>query len=213
MSARSEDVWAGVRVEWLSVTWMGIEAAVALVTGVLARSLVLSAFGADSVIELVSGGVLLWRLYAEVSGGNLVRVRLAERKASYVVGIALLALALAILGSAVYDLWARMVARPSGIGLLLALAASVFMPYLSRAKKSIGRGLGSRALVADGSCSMVCAYMSWILLGGVVLTAIFPWWWVNPLAELGLLYYVVREGVEAIQSARGVEDACHCEDG
>lgn len=90
------------------------------------------------------------------------------------------------------------------------IASGIIMPYMSRAKKRIGSEIGSKALRSDGSCSMVCAYMSWILLAGVVLTALLGWWWIDSIVALALVYYVVKEGWEAVEEARGKEDAYGC---
>lgn len=100
--------------------------------------------------------------------------------------------------------------QSSYLGIGLAIASGVIMPYLSRAKKRIGSEIGSKALRADGSCSIVCAYMAWTVLAGVVLTALLGWWWIDSIAALALVYFVVKEGWEAIQEARGKEDACGC---
>jgi len=84
------------------------------------------------------------------------------------------------------------------------------MPYLSRAQKFIGTQIGSKALQADGSCTIVCAYMAWTLIVGLVLTALVGWWWLNALAGLALVYFVVKECIEVIQETRRVEDSCAC---
>lgn len=200
----------GIHIEIVSILWMIVEAAVAIGAGVVAHSLALTAFGADSIIELVASVILLWRLYVESSGANLTQVQHAEKRASWVVGVALIALAVYIVVSAGYDLWTRSGSESSLLGLSLAVASGIIMPYLSRAKKKIGAEIGSKALRADGSCSIVCAYMAWTLIVGLVLTALVGWWWLNALAGLALVYFVVKEGIEAIQEARGVEDSCGC---
>ena len=76
------------------------------------------------------------------------------------------------------------------------------MPFLAVSKKRIGRRIGSKALISDGSCSMVCAYMSWILLAGVAATSLLGWWWADSVAALGFVWFVVHEGLEAIDEAR-----------
>lgn len=200
----------GINIEIVSILWMMIEAAVAIGAGVAAHSLALTAFGADSIIELVAGGILLWRLYVEAGGASLERVKQAEKRAAWVVGVALMALAVYIVVMAGYDLWTRTGSESSMLGLALAIASGIIMPYLSHAKKAIGTQIGSKALRADGSCSIVCAYMAWTLIVGLILTALVGWWWLNALAGLALVYFVVKEGIEAIQEARGVEDACGC---
>jgi divalent metal cation (Fe/Co/Zn/Cd) transporter len=185
---------------------MIIEAGVAIGAGLIAHSLSLVAFGTDSIIELVAGIVLLWRLFIETRGASLERVEQAEKTASWVVGIALYLLAIYIVLAAIHDLWIRQGAESSPVGIGLAIVSTILMIYLSRAKKQIGEEIGSNALKADGSCSIVCAYMAIIVLVGVALTALFGWWWIDSIISFGLTYFVVKEGMEAIQEARGVED-------
>jgi len=212
VNTHAVSVRKGVSIELASVTWMIVEAAVAIGAGVVAHSLALVAFGADSIIELIAGAVLLWRLSIEVHGASSKRVEQAERVSSWVVGVALLLLAMYIVIAAVHDLWMRQGAETSILGIGLAIASGILMPILSRAKRRIGSEIGSKALRADGMCSIVCAYMAWIVLGGVALTAFFGWWWIDSIAALALVYFVVKEGWEAVQEARGVEDACSCGD-
>lgn len=200
----------GVHIEALSNLWMVIEAGVAIGAGVAAHSVALTAFGADSVIELVTGSVLLWRLTLEARGARDAQVERAETLSSWVVGIALLALAVYIVVASVVKLVTHQGAETSYLGLGLAVASGIIMPYLSRAKKRIGSAIGSPALRSDGSCSMVCAYMSWILIAGVALTAVLGWWWIDAVAALALVYYVAKEGWEAVEEARGHKDACNC---
>ncbi|MCL6634102.1 MAG: cation transporter [Alicyclobacillus herbarius] len=210
MLSHAASVKKGVTIEALSILWMIIEAGVAIGAGLLAHSLALVAFGADSIIELIAGAVLLWRLTLEAGGASLERVERAEKASSWVVGIALLLLAIYILIASVDKLWTHQGAESSYLGIGLAIVSGILMPYLSWAKKRIGREIGSKALRADGSCSIVCAYMAWTVLLGVVLTALFGWWWIDSIAALALVYFVVKEGWEAIQEARGKEDACGC---
>ncbi|MCL6453886.1 MAG: cation transporter [Alicyclobacillus sp.] len=200
-----------LRVEMGSVAWMVVEAAGAIGSGIAAHSLALTAFGADSVIELVAGTVLLWRLLIEARGADARQVARAEKVASWVVGVALLLLALYIVAGSVDKLVQRQGAETSPLGIALAVASAVIMPYLAGLKRRLGAEIGSRALRADGSCSMVCAYMAWILLAGVALTALTGWWWMDAVAALGLVYYVAHEGWEAVQTARGEADGC-CDD-
>lgn len=210
MSTQVIGVRKGINIEIVSIIWMIVEAVVAIGAGIAAHSLALTAFGADSIIELIAGVILLWRLYVEAGGASLTKVKQAEKRASWVVGVALIALTVYIVVMAGYDLWTRAGSESSILGLALAIASGIIMPYLSRAKKRIGTEIGSKALRADGSCSLVCAYMAWTLIVGLVLTALIGWWWLNALAGLALVYFVVKEGIETIQEARGVEDVCGC---
>ncbi len=201
-STQMAGVRLGVRLEALSIAWMVIEAAVGIGSGLAARSLPLTAFGIDSLIELVAGGVLLWRLSVEASGGSAARVVHAEKRASWIVGLALLGLAAYLVGFAVIDVVTRTGAAPTTLGLILAIASSVIMPFLARAKRRTGDVIGSAALRGDGACSMVCAYMAWTVVLALLVGTVFHWWWLNPLAALALVFFVVREGLEAIEAAR-----------
>jgi divalent metal cation (Fe/Co/Zn/Cd) transporter len=206
VNVHAVSVRKGLNIEIVSVVWMIIEAGVAIGAGLIAHSLALVAFGADSIVELIAGAVLLWRLAIEANGASLERVERAEKGASWVVGVALFLLAVYIVMAAIHELWTHQGAESSVLGISLAVVSGILMPILSRAKKRIGKEISSNALKADGSCSIVCAYMAWIVLGGVVMTALFGWWWIDSIAALALVYFVVKEGWEAIQEAKGVED-------
>ena len=125
----------GVMVEWLSVAWMVLEAVVAVATGVLAHSVALVAYGADSVIELIGGAAVLSRLYVEARGGEAARVERAERAASWVVGVALLALAVYVVAASIVSLVTMSKPETSVRGIAIAAASSIFMPIAASAKK------------------------------------------------------------------------------
>ena len=196
----SSQLTRGIQVEWLSVVWM-VKAVAAMFAGVMAHSIALIAFGADSIIELVAGGALLFRLHVEANRGDSERVKGAERAASRIVGVALLALAAYIVVSSAVSLLTTSRPEATSLGIGIAVASSILMPFLATTKKRVGRRIGSRALISDGACSMVCAYMSWILLAGVAATALLGWWWADSVAALGFVWFVVREGLEAISEA------------
>ncbi len=204
-SSRGSQLGRGILIEWVSAVWMVIEAVAAVVAGVMAHSVALVAFGADSVIELVAGGALLYRLYVEANEGSSERVEKAERSASWIVGIALLALAAYIAVSSVVSLFMKSRPEANALGIGIAVASSILMPFLAETKKKVGRRIGSKALISDGACSMVCAYMSWILLAGVAATALLGWWWADSVAALGFVWFVTREGLEAVNEARGTD--------
>ncbi len=188
---------------------MLVEAAVSLGAGVAAGSVALVAFGADSVIELISAGVLLRRLGVERAGAGGVEA--LERRASGVVGVLLFALALWVVAGVVRDLL-FVHARPerSPAGVLLAAASVAVMPWIVATKRRVAARIGSAALRADAACGIVCAYMAATLLVGLGLRALFGWWWADPLAALGMLYFIVREGWEAVEAARARAERCGC---
>ena len=210
--ARAGDVRRGVWVELATICWMLVEASVALVVGFLTHSVSLQGFGIDSIIELVSGGVLLWRLLVEQGGGESEVVERAERRAAWITAIALFALALYIVIDSAISLFARSHAEASWWGIGLAIAAALIMPLLWRGKLHIARQIGSAALKADAMCSITCAYMSITLLAGLLLNTLFGWWWADPLAALVLVYFIVREGREALHEARTGETCSCCDD-
>jgi len=198
---------AGITVEWLTIGWMTVEAAVSLSAGLAAGSIALIAFGADSIIELITGGVLLWRLtVGRDAAGDSERVERAERIAAKVVGWSLLALAAYVAVQAAYDLWARAVPDSSLTGIALAAAALLVMPALVRAKLRIARAIDSHALQGDAMCGVVCVYMAGTLLIGLGLRAVLGWWWADPVAALGIVYFIAREGREALSAEHG----CAC---
>jgi len=155
------------RLEWFTVAWMVVEAAVALASGVIARSISLIAFGVDSLIELVSACVLIWRLNVELRHGRSVAER-AERAASRIGGALLFALAAYIVIAAGWRLWTRQGADFSWPGLLVSLAAIPIMWLLSRRKLQIAEALGSRALRTDAVESITCGWLSFVVLIGLL---------------------------------------------
>jgi len=203
---RGSQLARGILIEWLSVVWMIIEAITAVLAGVLAHSVALVAFGADSLIELVAGGALLFRLYVEANQGGSERVESAERAASWIVGIALLALAAYIVVFSVVSLFTQSRPEANALGIGIAVASSIIMPILAETKKRVGRRIGSKALISDGACSMVCTYMSWILLAGVAATVLLGWGWADSVAALGFVWFITREGLEAVNDARGSDE-------
>ncbi len=211
-SARTALVRSGIAIEVVTVAWMFLEAAVAIGAGIVARSVLLTAFGLDSVIELVTGGVLLWRLVTEARGSTLDRIEHAERRAAWVVGVALILLCAYIVAISALGLLLHAHAESSPIGIGLAVVAVVGMPLLAWRKRVIAAELGSPALRGDAACSITCAYMAGALFIGLLLNAAFGWWWADSLAALTLLYWLIPEAREAIEGARAGHAACACGD-
>ena len=208
-SSRMGQVRVGVWIEVVSLLWMVIEASVAIGVGFATRSVSLQGFGIDSGIELLTGSVLLWRLTLEQRGASLQAVEQAERRATWVVALSLFALALYVVGDSALSLLTKSHAESSAWGIGLAIAAAIVMPLLWQGKLRVARQIGSAALKADAICSVTCAYMSFALLVGLLLNALFGWWWADPLAALALVYFIVQEGREALHEARTGE-TCTC---
>ncbi|HEY2592700.1 MAG TPA: cation transporter [Chloroflexota bacterium] len=189
----------------MTVVWMVFEAALAISAGVVAGSALLVAFGLDSIVELVSGGILLWRLSVEAHGGSRSRVEAAERRARWVVALALAVLCAYVLVTSLYGLLARVQPEASLVGIGVSLAAAAFMPYLFWRKRRLARALGSPALHEEAASSLTCGYMAAAVLVGVGLNAALGWWWAENIAALVFLVWLARETREALDAARNAE--------
>ena len=192
----------GRRLEYFTIAWNGLEAAVALVSGLLAGSIALVGFGLDSVIETISAGILLWRLRAE---DDPLRRERTERTAHRMVGICFLLLATYAAVESLRALWTKAQPARSIPGIMIALAAMVVMPLLGRAKRRVAAQMGSRALHADARQADFCAYLSAILLAGLLLHALLGWWWADPVAALVMTPIIAREGVQGLRG-EGCDD-------
>ncbi len=201
----------GIWIEVVTIAWMTFEASLAITIGYMTRSVSLQGFGIDSVIELIAGGILLWRLLVEQRGGTTDAIEQAERRAAWVTALSLFALAIYIVGDSAFALIIQSRPEASWWGIGLAIAAAIFMPVLWQGKLRVARRIGSAALKADAACSATCAYMAFTLLAGLLLNRLLGWWWADPLAALVLVYFIVREGREALHEARTGE-TCDCGD-
>lgn len=188
--SHAANVQRGRRLEYLTIGWNSLEAVIAIGAGAVAGSIALVGFGFDSVIEVSSGAILLWRLL-----GDEQREKIALR----LVGISFLALAAYVTFDAVKSLWLRDAPGESYIGIALAALSLVVMPILARAKRKVAANLNSRALAADSRQTDICAYLSAILLAGLGLNALFGWWWADPVAALIMTPIIVKEGIEALR--------------
>ena len=196
----------GRRLEYVTLAWNSLEAVAAIVSGLMAGSIALVGFGLDSVIECFSGGVLLWRLRAGEEGER------REQQALRLVGVSFLALALYVGYEAVTSLMRHEPPEKSWFGVAVAIASLIAMPLLARAKRRVAAQLNSGALHADSRQTDICAYLSGILLGGLLLNALLRWWWADPLAGLIMVPLVAREGVEALRGKTCCDGRCDPQD-
>jgi divalent metal cation (Fe/Co/Zn/Cd) transporter len=184
---------------------MAVEAAIAIGAGVAARSVLLTAFGFDSVIELISGAVLAWRLRYELSGQTPERVEDTERIATRISAVLLVLLCAYLVFVGLAGVISRTQPEGSPFGVGIALAALIAMPLLGLAKRRTNAVIGSAALRADIAETATCAYMAAATLVGTLTNLWIGWWWAEYAAALALLYFLVREAIEAIEAARGRE--------
>jgi divalent metal cation (Fe/Co/Zn/Cd) transporter len=192
------------RLEWLTIGCMTVEAAVSIAAGITANSLVLIAFGLDSVIELASAGVLMWRLLVELRHGQKFSER-AERIASRTGGALLFLLAVYITAAAVWRLWNGTGEEFSWPGFIVALIAIPAMRYLARRKIDIAEKIGSRALRADAIEAVTCGWLSFV----VVITLVAQWlvgaWWIDGVGSLAIVWFLIKQGCEVCSG-----DECDC---
>ena len=196
---RSGLIARGQRLEYLTLAWNAFEAAVALISGSVAGSFALVGFGLDSVIETASAGVLLWRLSLDADAGRRERT---EYSAQRLVGICFLLLGTYVAFESIRSLWVKTEPERSLPGILIAVAAVIVMPVLARAKRRVAAQLGSLALRADSRQADFCAYLSAILLAGLLLHALLGWWWADPVAALVMTPIIAREGVQNLRGHR-----------
>ena len=173
---RTAVVRHGRKREYFTVAWNGLEGLVAVIAGALAGSISLVGFGIDSFIEVTSGAALLWRMSVDA---DVQRRKRNERRALKLVGACFLALAAYITYECATDLWSKKASEHSIPGIILACVSLIVMPLLSRAKRRVGRALGSAAMHADAKQTEFCTYLSGVLLAGLVLNALFGLWWAD----------------------------------
>jgi divalent metal cation (Fe/Co/Zn/Cd) transporter len=200
---RASAVKRGVRLELVTVIWMTFEAALSIGAGIAARSLLLTAFGFDSVIELLSGAVLLRRLSAEARGATTEGVERLERRTVRISAVLLILLCAYVIATAIAGLAIRLRPQGSALGIAVAAAAVVVMPLLAFAKSRANRLIDSDSMRADIAETVTCAYMAGVTLAGLALSAVLGLWWIQYLAALALLIWLVPETREALEAARG----------
>ena len=183
---------AGRRIEFLSIAWTALESIVGIIAGVIAGSVALISFGIDSVIEVASSLVLVWRLNDAPAAED------REVFAHRLVGVCFLALAIYVSFEALKHLLTHSLPRVTYLGIVYALACVIVMPLLGRAKRRAAANLQSYALHADSHQSDICAYLAVILLGGLALNALFGWWWADPLAALCMVPIILREAINGL---------------
>ncbi len=189
----------------LTLGWNVIEGVIAVAAALVSGSVALLGFGVDSFVESTSAAVMLWRLSAERrerrTPGELERL---DRCAHRLIGLSLFALAAFVTWEAAAALLTGERPQPSLVGLILTTVSLAVMMWLARAKKRTAVALGSRAMEADAFQTTACWWLSLITLGGIGLNAAFGWWWADPLAALGMTFFIVKEGREAWRG----EDTC-----
>ena len=203
VASRADAVRLALLLTYITLGWMTIEGAASLLLGWASKSLLLEAFGIDSVIELFSAAVLLWRLRVESSDtATSEHVNLVERRAARLVGYSLYALVAYVVLNSGYGLFIakRITDTHESIwGILIGAVAKVGMPILAGYKLKVAARLDSRALRADAVESITCGYLSIVLMIGLAATWLLGWWWLDSVAALALIPFLVKEAGAAIR--------------
>lgn len=204
---RAALVRRGRYLEYFTIGYNSLEGLIAIVAGSIAGSIALVGFGFDSLIEVTSGSILLWRLHADVDEARRERI---EALSLRLVGVCFVVLAIYVTYDSVKSLIRREVPEESLVGIVLASVSLVIMPLLVRAKRKVARSINSGALMADSKQTELCTYLSAILLGGLLLNALLGWWWADPVAALVMVPIIVKEGIEALRGETCCDEGvCH----
>jgi divalent metal cation (Fe/Co/Zn/Cd) transporter len=203
---RADLVRRGRYLEYFTIGYNSLEGLIAVAAGLLAGSIALVGFGFDSLIEVTSGAVLLWRLHADLDEERRERVEAISLR---IVGACFILLAIYVSYDSVKSLIRREAPQESIVGIVLAAVSLTVMPLLVRAKRRVARGINSAALMADSKQTELCTYLSAILLGGLLLNALFGWWWADPVAALVMVPIIFKEGIEGLRGETCCDDECH----
>ena len=205
VTTRADLLQRALRLASFTVAWNVVEGVVALTAAGAAGSRALVGFGLDSAVESLSAGVLVWRLRVEQRAPE--RAGQVERRAVRLIGVTFLVLAAYVGVAAVRSLADGTEPEVSPVGIGLTALSLAVMPLLARAKRSVAAELGSRAVGADSAQTRACAWLSAVVLGGLVLNAALGWWWADPVAALVVVALLAQEGREAL-AAEHVDDCC-----
>jgi len=189
---------------YLTMAWNIIEGVIAVTAALASGSVALLGFGIDSFVETTSAAVVIWRLKAERGLTDAATVRRLDERAHKLVACSLFLLAAFITFDAAKSLWLEERPEPTLVGIVLTAVSLLVMLKLAAAKKRVASGLNSRALAADAFQTTACWWLSLVALAGMAINAVAGLWWADPIAALGMTYFIVREGLEAWKG----EDEC-----
>ena len=189
---RAQLVRRARQLAWGGNAWHFVEFAIAVGAGIAAGSIALVGFGFDSLIESLAGFIIIWRF-----GTRRAHLEASERRAQQLVALSYFVLVAYIAVAATRMLILGDHPEASWVGIGLAAFTAPTMPLLARAKRRVGRRLGSAATVSEAEQNQICAYLSVALLVGLLLNALAGWWWADPAAALVIAALAAREGWES----------------
>lgn len=204
VGTRADAVRRAQRLTTITIGYNVVEAVVAILAGIAAGSLSLVGFGLDSTVEVSSAVVLAWRLRQERRAGCMLPY---DKRAQRLIAVSFGALGGWVAFEAVGQLVARSAPEASILGIAVATSSLVLMPALARAKRQLAPALGSQAVASDARQTQLCAWLSAVLLAGLVLNASLGWWWADPVAAIAIATVALREGVQTWR-AESLADTC-----
>jgi divalent metal cation (Fe/Co/Zn/Cd) transporter len=202
---RQAQVRRGLFLNYATLGYNSLEGLIAIAAGWAAGSIALVGFGLDSLIEVSASLVAIWRLYRD---RDEHRREQAEQLTLRIIGALFLVLATYVTADALKALSSRSAPDESVVGIALAILSLIVMPLLARAKRRVAFGIGSGALAAEAQQTVLCTYLSAILLAGLLLNATLGWWWADPVAALLMVPIIAREGIEGLRGHSACSDGC-----
>lgn len=181
----------GLLLEYITLGWNVVGVVIVVIAAYLAHSVALAGFGLDSLIEIFASIVVVWQL----TGANMHRERLALR----LIGIAFIALVIYIIAQLLYTSLTGTHATTSIGGIVWIAVTFIVMLLLAFGKRITGQQLQNDVLLTEGRVTLVDAYLAGAVLVGLILNALFGWWWADPLASLVIVYYGIREAIHALR--------------
>ena len=196
----------GLLLEYFTVGYNIIEAIISIAFGSMVNSIALVGFGLDSIVESLSGLVLIWRLrqHQKITEEEEERV---EKKAMKFIAITFLVLALYVLFQSVKKLLFQEIPNPSLPGIIITIASIVVMPILSLQKYRIGKKIKSKALIADSKETLACFFLSLALLLGLGLNYLLDFWQADPIVGIIIVVFLLREGIESWKESNEKEES------
>ena len=203
---RHDLVRRGLRLQCFSIAWNFCEALLSIAAGVISRSTALIAFGADSLIEMASALAVVWRLHRD---RDQTRRDRAERTSLRIVGACFIALGIYVASESAFALLRHEAPERSLLGIGVAIGSLIAMPLLAAAKRRVATVIGSTAMRSDAKQADFCAYLSGILLVGLLFNAVFGWWWADPSASLVMVPIIFSEGVAGLKGRNCCTGCAH----
>lgn len=200
-TGRDQLLRRALNLAYFTVAWNVVEGVIAIWAALNAGSDALLGFGLDSAVESISGLVLIWRLHVERRDAE--RAEEVEGRALRLIGITFFLLAAYLTYESITTLVNSERPDASIVGIALTVLSLIVMPPLARRKEQVGEEMDSMAVLADAAETWACFYLSIVVLAGLLLNVLFGWWWADPLAALGVVAFLIKEGREALSGQHG----------